>query len=122
MQGMDPLRCCIGPISLSAKIHQQLQEVRGYIKKRALGAITRWDMNSGCKWEGLRLDVNTAVNGIGSYGHSRWGGFPFWGLMGLNNTSSIKTSIMKWVLSDSMTVRLFVPKGEEVSMLGKYRY
>lgn len=120
MQGMGPLRCCIGPISLSPKIHQQLQEVRGYIKQRALGAITRWDMNSGCKWKGLRLDVNTAVNGIGSYGHSRWGVFPFWGLVGLNITSAIKTNVMKWVLSDSMPVMLFVPKGEEVSMLGKY--
>lgn len=85
MQGMGPLRRCVGPLSLSPKIHQQLQEVRGCIKKRTLGAITRQDMNSGRKWKGLTVDVNTAVNGIGSYRHSRWGGFPFWGLVGLNN-------------------------------------
>lgn len=79
-------------------------------------------MNSGSKWKGLTLDVNTAVNGTGSCGHSGRGGFAFWGLVGLNNTSSIKTNVMKWVLSDSMPVRLFAPKGEEVSMLGKYGY
>jgi len=40
-------------------------------------------MNSGSKWKGLTLDVNTAVNGTGSCGHSGWGGFAFWGLVGL---------------------------------------
>jgi hypothetical protein len=91
MQGMGPLRCCIGPLSLSPKIHQQLQEVRDCIKKRSTRAITRQDMNMGCRWKRLALNVNTAVNGV----HERWGSFPFCDLVVLNNTSSIKTNIMK---------------------------
>lgn len=33
-----------------------------------------------------------------------------------------RSSVMEWVLSDSMPVRLFVPMDKEVSMLGKYGY
>ena len=62
MQGMGPLGCSTGPLSLSPKIHQQLQEVTDHINKNVCYEL--WlqmgltqDAFISCKWNKDLMEI-----------------------------------------------------------------